>query len=452
MTLKNSLLNLLPKSLKKRMEGREGFLKIMANINWLTFEKILQMGISLFVTVWVARYLGPDKFGDMNYAIAFVALFTALSKLGLDAIVVRNIVKNPQKKEEYLGTTLWLKFLGSILLFFLASGLINFLKTDNPKMNIFVIILAFGYLFKSFDAADLWFQSQVQSKYTVFSRSSAFLAASVLKIVLILTQSPLVAFIWILTIESILSGLLLLTFYQTKAPISIFKWKINTNIMKSLLKDSWPLILSGIAIMIYMKIDQVMIGSMINSSALGIYSAAVRISEKWYFIPNIISASVFPAIIKAQKKSQKLYLNRLQKLYDFFTWFSISFALVIMLFSSFIINILFGKEYAQASGVLSVHIWAGVFVFLGVASTHHLVAENLTKINFFRTILGAISNVILNIIFIPLYGIVGAAYATLISYAVSGYFSNILFKRSRIIFLMFIKSLFPINYLKSIHK
>lgn len=452
MTINNTLLNIIPEFLKKRMEGKEGLLKIIANINWLTLEKILQMGISLFVAVWVARYLGPDKFGAMNYAIAFVTLFAAFSKLGLDTIVVRNILKNPQKKEEYLGTTLWLKFLGSIVLFFLASGLINFIKTDNPKMNIFVIIVAFGYIFKSFDAIDLWFQSQVKSKYTVFSRSSSFLIASILKIGLILTQSPLIAFIWIITIESILSGMLLLTFYQTKAPVSIFKWRIKKKTMKALLKDSWPLILSGIAIMIYMKIDQVMLGSMINSSALGIYSAAVRISEKWYFIPMIISASVFPSIIKAQKKSQKQYLNRLQKLYDFFTWFSISVALLIMLSSRIIINILYGKEYAEAASVLSVHIWAGVFVFLGVASTQHLIAENLMKFNFFRTILGAISNVILNIILIPLYGIIGAAYATLISYAVSGYFSNILFKKSRIIFFMLIKSLFPINYLRSTHK
>jgi polysaccharide transporter, PST family len=448
----SSIINLLPQPIRKKFEGREGLLKIVTNINWLTFERIVQMGISLFVAAWVARYLGPNKYGAMNYAIAFVALFTALSKLGLDAIVVRNIVQNPQKKEEYLGTTLWLKFLGSLALFILASLTINFLNTDNPKIKIFVIIIAFGYIFKSFETIDLWFQSQVKSKYTVFSRSSSFLISSILKIILILTQSPLIAFIWIIAADSVLQAIFLILFYQVKAPVPVFNWKIKLNTMKALLKDSWPLILSGIAVMIYMKIDQVMIGSMIDSSALGVYSAAVRISEKWYFIPTIISASVFPSIIKSQKKNQKLYLNRVQKLYDFFTWFSISIALLMMLSSGYIINILYGKEYAQGASVLSVHIWAGVFVFLGVASSKYLIAENLTKISFFRTILGAISNVILNIILIPLYGIIGAAYATLISYGISAYLSNLLFKKSRIIFGMFLKSLFPINYLKAIYK
>lgn len=450
MSISNIELSFLPQSLSKKVEGKEELFKIIANINWLTFGKILRMGISIFIVAWVARYLGPQKYGSLNYAIAFVALFSALSKLGLDEIVIRNIVKKPHKKEEFLGTTLWLKFLGSVVLFILASGLINFLNADdNPKIKIFVVIVAFGYIFTSFDAIDVWFQSQVQSKYTVFSQTFTFMVVSILQILLILTKSPLIAFVWICAIESILIAIFLVAFYQAKTATSIFDWKIRFSTMKELLKDCWPLILAGISIMIYMRIDQVMIGSMINSSALGIYSSAVRISEKWYFIPMFISASVFPSIVKAKKVNKKLYLNRLQKLYDFSTWFSISIALLVTIFSGLIINTLYGKEYAHAASVLSIHIWAGVFVFLGVASSKYLVAENLIKISFFRTIFGALSNIILNIVLIPSYGIIGAAYATLISQSISAYFSNFVFKKSRIVFSMFLKSLFPIHYLNS---
>lgn len=449
MSINNIALSFLPQSSRKKIEGKEELFKIISNINWLTFGKILHMGISIFIVAWVARYLGPQKYGSLNYAIAFVALFSALSKLGLDEIIVRNIVNNPHKKEEFLGTTLWLKFLGSIVLFLLASGLINFLNTDNTKIKIFVVIVAFGYIFTPFDTIDIWFQSQVQSKYTVFSRFISFMVVSILKILLILTQSPLIAFVWIIAIESIITAIFLVAFYQAKTPTSVFDWKIRFSTSKGVLKDCWPLILAGITIMIYMRIDQVMIGSMMNSSALGIYSSAVRISEKWYFIPMFISASVFPSIIKAKKVNKKLYLNRLQKLYDFFTWFSISVALLVTIFSGLIINTLYGKEYANATSVLSIHIWAGVFVFLGVASSKYLIAENLIKISFYRTILGAFSNIILNIVLIRSYGIIGAAYATLISQGISAYFSNFVFKKSRIIFSMFLKSLFPIHYLNS---
>jgi len=408
MSVSKIALSFLPQSLRKKFEGREELFKIISNINWLTSGKILSMGISIFITAWVARYLGPQKFGSLNYAIAFVALFSALSKLGLDAIVVRNIVKYPHKKKEFLGTTLWLKFLGSIVLFLLASGLINFLNTDNPKIKIFVVIVAFGYIFASFDTIDIWFQSQVQSKYTVFSQFFSLMVVSILKILLILTQSPLIAFVWIIAIESIIRAIFLVAFYQAKTTTSVFDWKIRFSTMKGLLKDCWPLILAGITIMIYMRIDQVMIGSMINSS-----------------------------------------LNRLQKLYDFSTWFSISIALLVTIFSGLIINTLYGKEYAHAASVLSIHIWAGVFVFLGVASSKYLVAENLMKISFYRTILGALSNIILNLVLIRSYGIIGAAYATLISQSISAYFSNFVFKKSRVIFRMFLKSLFPIHYLNS---
>jgi len=436
------------KKLLKDVRKRKGLLKIIANINWLTVEKIFNMLVSLFVGVWVARYLGPDKYGAMNYAVAFIALLATLSRLGLDTIVVRNIIQNPEKKDEYLGTTLFLKFIGTVVMFALAVTLINFIKTDHPQIKIFVLILAFGHIFKSLDTINLWFQSQVQSKYTVFSRSVSLTIISLLKIAFILTQSPLIAFIWALMLDMIISTVFLFLFYQAKGAISIFKWKMKISVLKDMLKDSWPLMLSSIAVIIYMRIDQVMLGSMISSKALGIYSAAVKISEKWYFIPIIISISVFPAIVNAKKRSEKLYLSRLQRLYDFFTWFSISFALIITIFSKHIILFLYGRDYLPASSVLSIHIWAGVFVFLAIASERYLITENTTKISFYRNLLGAVLNVILNVILIPSYGIMGAAYATLFSYAVSGYLSNILFRKSRKIFKMFLKSLFPIHYLK----
>lgn len=450
MSISGIALSFLPQSLRKKFMGKEEFFKIISNINWLTLGKILNLSIGIFIAAWAARYLGPQKYGSLNYAIAFVALFSTLSTLGLDAIVVRNIVKNPHKKEEFLGTTLWLKFLGSIVLFILASGLINFVNTDNPKVRIFVVIVAFGYIFTSFGTIDIWFQSQVQSKYTVFSQSFSFMIVSILKILLILTQSPLIAFVWIKAIGSIITAIFLVAFYQAKNPTSVFNWKIRFSTMKSLLKDCWPLILGGITIIIYMRIDQVMIGSMMNSSALGIYSSAVKISEIWYFMPMFISASIFPSIVKAKKVNKKLYLNRLQKLYDFFTWLSISIALFVTIFSSLIINTLYGKEYAQAASVLSIHIWSAIFVFLGVASSKYLVAENLIKISFYRTFLGALSNIILNIVLIPSYGIIGAAYATLFSYAIAT-FSVILFKQARKQTVGMVKSFNIFRILRFIH-
>jgi O-antigen/teichoic acid export membrane protein len=191
---------------------------------------------------------------------------------------------------------------------------------------------------------------------------------------------------------------------------------------------------------------------MLGEKELGIYSSAVKISEAWYFVPMIISSSVFPSILRVRKKSKELYLRRIQMLYDFFTWFTIGVALIVTFLSPYIINILYGSEYAMASTVLSIHIWAGVFVFLGVVNGNYLVSENLTKIIFGRTLVGMILNIILNIFFIPNYGIYGAAFATLLSQLYLGVLSLFVFKKSRMLFFMITKSFNLIRIIRTIRQ
>lgn len=435
-----TIIKILPPILRKKVENNQELRQIMGNINWLTFENILRNLIGVFVFAWVARYLGPEQFGLMNYAVALVALFSVFSTLGLDNILIREIVSSPEKRKEYLGSALLLKFIGAFVLIITATLASYFINSENTVITFFVFIVSLGYIFKSFDVIDLWFKSQVKSKYSVYSRATAFFIVSIIKIILILTQAPLAAFVWMFTLDFFIASLLLLYFYHKKVSDSIFEWKIKTKTVKNLLKDSWPLMLSGVAVVIYMKIDQVMIGNMLGEKELGIYSSAVKLSEAWYFVPMIISSSVFPSILRVRKKSKELYLRRIQMLYDFFTWFTIGVALIVTFLSPFIINILYGSEYAMASTVLSIHIWAGVFVFLSIANGGYLIPENLTRIIFSRTLGGAILNILLNILFIPNYGIYGAAFATLLSQVYSGVLSLFIFKKSRILFFMIIKS------------
>jgi len=186
-----------------------------------------------------------------------------------------------------------------------------------------------------------------------------------------------------------------------------------------------------------MKIDQVMIKNMLDAKAVGNYAIAVRLSEVWYFIPMAITNSLIPAIINAKKISEKLYYERLQKLYDLMTWLSIGISLPIMLLSTKIIELLFGIQYQEAAGVLKIYVWAGVFVFLGVASSQYLLAENYIKIEALRTVIGAIVNIILNIVLIPIYEIQGAAIATVISYFVSTFVIVLIPKTYKNSILMF---------------
>jgi O-antigen/teichoic acid export membrane protein len=241
-------------------------------------------------------------------------------------------------------------------------------------------------------------------------------------------------------------------YFYFKEKKSIFLWKFDFKLAKKLLKNSWPLILSGIVVTIYMKIDQIMIKEMLGVKEVGKYAAAVTLSESWYFIPVIICNSLFPAIVNAKKVGETLYYERLQKLYNLMTWLSLSIAIFFTFFSKFIVNLLYGKEYMEAANVLTIHIWAGVFVFLGMASGKWLISENLQKYTAINTTIGAIINVILNYILIEKIGIKGAAISTLISYFFSAYFSLLFFKKTRKNFIRISKSLITFGFFNNKEK
>lgn len=429
----------LPSLVRRRVEGRSQVQRVLTNITWLSFDKVLRMGVGLIVGVWVARYLGPEQYGVWNYAIAFAALLSVFTTLGLDNIAVKELVNGKLAALRILGTSLALRVTSSLLMIGVAVALAAIVRPGDGFTLVLVAISAAGYLFLSFDVIDFWFQSQVLSKYTVYAKNAVFLLFSVVKVGFILFQAPLVAFAWATLGELACAAAGLVLVYRIKGQ-SITSWRADVATARLLLQQSWPLLLAAVSITIYMKIDQVMLGNMIGNDAVGMYSAATRVSEIWYFFPSAIAASVFPSIIRTRAQNIDLYYRRLQKLFDIMTALALAVSLPLTFASSFVMNLLFGEQYALAGPILSIHIWASVFVFLGVVQNGWDVAENLTKISMVRTFLGAICNVVLNLILIPRYQAVGAAIATVVSYAFSAYFLNMMYARTRPIFMLQTKS------------
>lgn len=407
-------LRFLPRPVRARIENRPNLIKVLTNTGWLFADRILRMGVGLIVGVWVARYLGPEQFGLLNYAMAFVAIFSAVATLGLDGIVVRDLVKEPENAGVTLGTAFSLQVISGFLACGAAFFAIHFARSEDALPKIMVAILGFIMVFKSTEVIKYWFESQVQSKYTVVVQNSAFLLTALVKIVLILAGAPLLAFVWAAFAEAALAGLALFAIYALIGD-NLKDWEFRTHRARELLSDSWPLILSGLAVMVYMRIDQIMLGQMLGDDAVGIYSAAVRVSEVWYFVPVAIVSSVFPSIIKAKKSGTKEYHRLLQALFSTLFALSLSFAIMISFFSQTLIQWLYGKAYFGAGPVLFVHIWAGIFVSMGVASGKWLILEGFQRITFYRTMWGALTNVFLNSILIPFWGPLGAAVATVFS-------------------------------------
>lgn len=424
-----------------------GFRKYFINTSWLFFERIIGMAVSFFVGVYVARYLGPANFGLLSYAGSFIGLFMGIAALGVDNIAVRELVKDEKKRDELLGTTFVLKTIGVVLAIGIITIAIRFTNNDDFT-NLLIYIIAIGTIFQSFNVINFYFQAKVLSKYTVYAQVFSTILCSVIKLLLIHFNVGLIYFAMVTLLQSIILASGLIVMYARQKS-SLFKWSLNFSLAKNLLKDSWPLMLSGIAISIYMKIDQVMIKNMLDAKAVGNYAVAVRLSEVWYFIPMAITSSLFPAIVNAKKISKKLYYERLQKLYDLMTWLAISIALPMSLLSNNIIHLLFGIQYQDASGVLRIYIWATVFVFLGVVTGKYLIVENYTKISFFRTLIGGVINIILNLILIPKYGIRGAAVATVFSQFMVA-FLIVLIPETRFNIVLMVRSFLFVNSIKRI--
>ncbi|WP_316786189.1 flippase [Pedobacter frigiditerrae] len=423
--------------------------KYLKNTGWLMFGKVLGLAASLVVT----RYLGPELFGDLSFVLALVTITGAVGALGLDTFIIREIINEPNKRDEILGTALCLRLITNSALIPITIGIYlifhYFSATPGDNLSTFVVLLSFISVFKSFNVIDAYFQSQVQSKYVVHVQNSCLFITTGLKFAVVLLGLPLIYLVLVLVFDAFILATGLIITYQNKG-ISIFNWSFNKTRGIKLLKQSFPLILSAVMVTVYMKIDQVMLKS-VGSAAVGIYGAAANLSEAWFFIPTSIISSVFPAIINARKTDLERYQKRLKNLYDLLVLISLPVAIFISIFANDIIHLIYDTKFEGAGPMLSIHIWSGIFVFLGVASSQFLLAEGYTKISFYRTLTGAIINVLLNLWLIPLYGGVGASIATLIACFISTFYL-LFIPKTRQQGIMMLKSLFLVSAFQKIFK
>jgi O-antigen/teichoic acid export membrane protein len=418
--------------------SHEGFQKYFRNTGWMLGGRFFTLLISFTVGVYIARYLGPANYGRLSYVISFVGLFGFLATLGINEILNREIIKNPDQKNTLIGTAFYLKLSGGFLAI-LSVFIISFFITKDVFTLGLIWIYSTIFIVQSFGVIEIYFQSQVMSKRVVISQLCSNILATILKILVIVTNKGIFWLTLILVTEAILYSIFLLFSFK-KMNFCIKELKFNFSTAKSILKDSWPLMLSAAAISIYMKIDQVMINNILGNEQTGIYAVAVKLSEVWYLIPMIICTSVFPSLIK-NLNNKDIFEKRISKLYFSMFWLAAAIATFITIFSYPIIKILYGEAYIAAAVPLRIYVWAGLTYFLNIVVTKYFIANNFTRISFYFELIGLLINISLNIILIPKMGVAGAALTTLISYS-SVFFLIFTLKRTRRHGLLILKSIF----------
>jgi Membrane protein involved in the export of O-antigen and teichoic acid len=334
------------------------------NFALLLADRFVRVVISLTVGVWVARYLGPSDFGVLSYALSLIAILSVLAKLGLHDVLVKGLVQGDQVEGELLGAALCLRLMSgfaTVLIVFLVV----YFHLDSLEFSDIIILLSLSAVFQAANVFEAFFQSKLLNKYVVYSWAITLLIGAFLRVWLILVEAPLIPFVIVHVFESIVIAVGLIGFYL-KVKEQKIQWRIKCRTANKLLKSAWPLMISGLFVCVYMKVDQLMIFDMLDSASVGEYAAAVKLSEAWYFIPLILTSVVFPAILRLRNSNIIRYQLSLQLLYFVLLVIAVLVASVMTFLSDYLIEWLYGDEFSAAADVLKVHTWAAVFVFWGL--------------------------------------------------------------------------------------
>jgi O-antigen/teichoic acid export membrane protein len=380
--------------------------------------------------IYVARYLQPESYGMLNYAISFVGILSAFSALGVNRILVRELALAPEKRDEIMGTCFILKFVGAIFLFLIMS-VVLVLMGNTPLTNTLIVIIAAAEMFKALDVIDSFYQAKVLSKNVARVQIIVNLVGNLLKVALIFMQAPLVWFAAVTALNSLFNGMGFLYTYWRKDGNPL-RWVFRKDLAFSFLRESWPITLQGLALQTQAKIDQVMLGKMISNYEVGQYSVAMRMIEIFTFIPTILVGTFAPAVTKAKAISQKLYFDRIVNFYRLMFVLFLAISIPIFFLGERLVVLLYGVEYRAAGFLLSLFSIRLLFANIGSGKSLYVVNESLFRNSLLNAVVGAITNITVNYFLIPIYGSIGALFATIISFTVNVFVVDSFFAKTRV--------------------
>lgn len=410
-------------SIKALFSSDDTKAKIARNVAWSVVGKVVNLSSALFVGILVARYLGPAQYGVMNYAISIVTLFSIISSFGMDGIVIRELTKNPENKDSILGSVLITRICLAIFALSLVVAYLFFCN-ESFETNTLILIYSTTLLFSSFDVIRAYFISIIQNEYIVKSEISRTLIAATLQIILLVMKAPLYAFIIVLALNFMFlaSGYILA---YTRKVGSIFSWKFDKNTALFILKTSFPILLASASAVVYQRIDQVMIANMIDDAALGYFATAMSFSSVLIFIPDMAMQTLAPLLVKYYSENKELYEKRSFAINGILTWVMFSLSIIISLLAYPIIYFTYGIEYILAVPVLQILSFKLVGVANSTVGGNLTIIENIHKYAAIRNVIACVVCVVLNYLMIPRWGIIGSAWASLITIIFQGWLANI---------------------------
>lgn len=421
--------------------------KVASNAFWLIGEKIFNMTLSLLTLSLIARYFGPELYGSYNLAVAFVGLFIVFSTLGLETVTVKHIVQQKSSEGTVLLTSIVMRLLGSLVMVIIATiGAMMFYPNDETFM-LLVIFIVISYFLNAFTVLEYWAQSYQKSRLTSIVRMLVKVASTIFKICIVVFELDLTYLALNLVVDALLVAIGFLYVYR-KNRVDVTDWKFSVTCMKDLFSESWYFIVSGALVAVYTQLDKVIMGNILSTREVGIYTAAITLSAMWVFVPQAIITSMQPIIMNYKTLNEIKYYQSIEKLYSVIILLSISFGIIIVFLDEFIISILYGNAFSGSAQILTISIWAVGFSMLGTARRIWLVCEGIQKYAIYFLGIGAFLSISLNLVLIPKFGAIGAAYTWLIVEISTSFIVPFFFKATRKNSFLILKAL----TLKSLYK
>lgn len=397
----------------------------LKNIAWLLSDKVFKLSLGLFVTLVIANSMGSELFGHYNYILSIWFLMIPFATLGMDNNLTKEFVRS--KNKVVFTNAIVIKLLLSVIIFIIPF-FIYLVNSDD--VFLYVAAVNVSYIFKSSDVIRYYWESKLENKLNAIIESITFFVANALKLYVVLYIPDVFYLIVIVLLEAVIYAMLVFFTYKMNKLDLFDLGSFDFKYVSKLIKQSLPLMLSTLSVVIYMKSDQLMLAYLSDYQQVAIMSLAVKFSQSWYFIPTSIITVLFTGI--AIKYNNGISMTReLTNIYSMLNLVSL-FAILLMFifvkyFSSFMVN----SEYNGVQNVLLVHMFGGFFVCINTLRSRVFSLKENQKYVLYLTMLGAFLNVILNLIFIPKFSAIGAAYSTLISQACVCFIFPLFFKKIR---------------------
>ena len=409
------------------------------NVSWVFFGNLLYAIFAFFLNIFVARFLSKEDYGTINYIASWISFFNAFAVLGINNVINKYLDENTEKSNEYINSAMFARIISSILSIILLTFLMFIIEHGNISIIYITLIYSLSFVFEIGQVLIYWFRYKREAKIVAIMRLIAFLISAIVKMLAVLLFENIYLYTFGIVLETLLFSLLLIYKYRKEYTNKI---KISKDKIVRILKTSYPFISASLLITIYAQTDKIMLKKMLSTSDVASYSVAVTIAGLMATFASAIIEGYRPEIISCFRTNKEMYFRRLRQLYCFIFWLCMCYGIFITIFSKYVILLLYGEKYLSSISALSIIVWYTSFSYFGVVNNLYMVAENKERYVQITTLTGAITNILLNLLLIPKYGIVGAAIASLITQFITNFGLLFVIKDLRPIIPLLIKGIF----------